>query len=278
MCMGLVFAQTEEEATKDTRPVYMPFESGQLIDQQTVYIPDHKTLEFVLEHRFGSIENGFEDMFGLYAPSNIRMGLNYSLTNDVMIGFGVTKTRKLTDFRLKWNVLKQTRSDNIPFTVSLYGNFGIDGRNAEVFGLDYRFQNRYSFFGQVIIGRKINEYISFQFAPSYTHINKVEPGLEHDKLALSFGGRYKFSSQSSIVFNLDLPLHIRGMQETKDPDFLPGANFSLGWEIATGTHVFQIFLAAYDNLSPQYNVMTNSNKFGGKTMLIGFNMTRLWNF
>jgi len=278
MCLSLVFAQDETEAKPVDKPVYMPFESGMLIDAQSAYIPDAKTLEFVLEHRFGTVGNGIDDLFGLYAPSNIRLGLNYSLTNDLMVGFGATKTRSLTDFRLKWNILNQTRTNSVPVTISLYGNFAIDGRDADIFGNNYKFMNRYSYFAQVIFAKKFDDWVSLQFSPSYTHINRVEPGLEHDRFALSFSGRFKFSTQSSIIFNYDIPLHITKFQENKSPDFKPNTNFSIGWEIATGTHVFQIFIAAADNLSPQYNIMTNDHSFATNTMVIGFNITRLWAF
>lgn len=279
LCLSFVFAQDETGVKPIDKPVYMPFESGMLIDAQSVYIPNAKTLVFTLEHRFGPVGNGIDDLFGLYAPSNIRLGLNYSLTNDLVLGFGATKSRNLTDFRLKWNILNQTRTNSVPVTVSLYGNFAIDGRSADIFGLNYKFMNRYSYFAQIIFAKKLDDFVSLQIAPSYSHINRVEQGFEHDKFALSFGGRFKFSSQSAIVFNFDVPLHITKFQENKDPDaFKPKTNFSIGWEIATGAHVFQIFIAAADNLSPQYNMLYNDHQFATKTMLIGFNITRLWAF
>lgn len=279
LCLSLVFAQDETEAKPIDKPVYMPFESGMLIDAQSAYIPNAKTLVFTLEHRFGAIGNGIDDLFGLYAPSNIRLGLNYSLTNDLVVGFGAIKSRNLTDFRLKWNILNQTRANSIPLTISLYGNFAIDGRNADIFGNNYKFMNRYSYFAQIIFAKKLDDLVSLQFATSYSHINRVEQGLEHDKFAISFGGRFKFSAQSAIVFNFDIPLHITKFQENKDPDaFRPKSNFSLGWEIATGAHVFQIFIAAANSLSPQYNMLYNELQFGTKSMIIGFNITRLWAF
>jgi hypothetical protein len=279
LCISVVFAQDETEEKPDARPVYMPFESGMLITAQSAYVPDAKTLVFVLDHRFGGVGNGIDDMFGLYAPSNIRLGLNYSLTNDLMVGFGATKRRNLTDFRLKWNILNQTRSNSVPLTITLFGDMAIDGRNADVYGNDYKFMNRYSYFAQVIFAKKFTEFTSLQFAPSYSHINSVEQGFEHDQFAVTLSGRFKFSTQSSIVFNYDFPLHITKFKENKSPEAFKSENsFSIGWEIATGTHVFQIFLAANDNLSPQHDMMLNDIKFGTKSMVIGFSITRLWGF
>lgn len=271
--ISTLMAQDAEKKKKD-KPVRNPFESGMIIDNQTVFIPEVNTLEFVVEHRFGTLKNGLDDMFGLYAPSNIRMGLNYSLKDYLQVGIGATKDRKLTDFRLKWNIIQQTRSGRTPLSISFYGNFAIDGRDKENFGLEYKFSNRFSFFSQIIIARKFNDAISLQVAPSFSHINSVEKGLEHDKYGLSFGGRVKISTQSSIIFNCDFPLHIEGMQEHVPLNFRSKPNISFGWEISTGTHVFQLFLGTASTLSPQYNMMTNAET----EFMIGFFINRLWSF
>jgi hypothetical protein len=60
-----IFAQEEEEVDK---PVRFPFASGYLIDNQTTLVPVPGTLEFVMQHKFGSIENGMSDFFGIYSP------------------------------------------------------------------------------------------------------------------------------------------------------------------------------------------------------------------
>lgn len=73
------------------------FESIWLIDNQTVMVPLRKTFEFDILHRFGTINNGYSDLWGLYAPSNIRMGFGYTPINNLMVGFGLTKDRMLWD-------------------------------------------------------------------------------------------------------------------------------------------------------------------------------------
>jgi hypothetical protein len=271
-----LFAQ-EQEKKKD-KPVRAPFESGILIDNQTVFIPVPKTLELIIEHRFGKMNNGISDLYGIYAPSNIRLGLNYSLNKKLMLGFGTSKDKKLQDFRLKWNVFEQTRQNTMPVAVTLYGNMAVDARNNEVFGNNYQFTNRLSYFAQIIIARKINHIFSVQIAPSFSHINTVDSLYEHDKLALSFSGRASTSPQSSIIFNYDLPLEIEGIYEHRQPAFKPKPNLGVGWEISTSTHAFQMFIGTAKWLVPQYNIMENANDWTSGDIMIGFNITRLWTF
>ena len=276
LSVGILMAQDAEKSKE--KPVSEPFASGVIIDNQTGVIPDANTLELVIEHRFGTIQNGKDDLFGLYAPSNIRMGLNYSVTDFFMIGMGATKDRKLTDFRLKLNLLKQTRQDRVPIAVTFYANMGIDGRDKETFGPQYALKNRNSFFFQLIFARKFSDAISLQVSPSFSHIDSREPGLEHDKYGLSFSGRVKFSPQGSFIFNYDIPLHIQSTQEFVELGFKPKENLAFGVEFFSGTHAFQIYMGTADALSNQYNMMENNNNWKNGDMMLGFTITRLWSF
>src|SRR5690554_2059182 len=86
----------EEEVTD--RPVRFPFASGYLIDNQTTLIPVPGTLEFAIQHKFGSVENGMSDFLGIYSPgANIRLGLNYVPITNLQFGMGLTKEKMHTD-------------------------------------------------------------------------------------------------------------------------------------------------------------------------------------
>lgn len=269
---------TSEETKKDMRPVRFPFESGVLIDNQTVQIPVKKTLEFVIHHRFGTIENGLEDMYGLYAPSNIRLGLNYSLTDKLMVGLGITKNKKYTDLQWKYNILRQTRGGSIPIAVTYFGNAVADGRSDEILGESIDFGKRLSFFSQIIFARKFNETFSLQVAPSFTHFNIADSAYEHDKVAISVSGRIRFSPQGCVIFNFEQPLSLEFVQEHSNLAFEPEPNFGIGVEFSSGFHAFQIFLGSGVGIINQENIMHNSNDWLNNGLLLGFNMTRLWEF
>jgi len=271
-----VFAQEEE--APDNRPVSNPFESGVLIDNQTVVTQSPKTLEAIIEHRFGLWNNGITDVYGIYAPSNIRLGLNYTPMKGLLVGYGYTKDRKLMDFRVKYNILDQTRSESMPVAVTFYGNMGVSCVDSADFGVNYQFTNRLSYFAQIIIARKFNNNLSLQFSPSFSHLNSVDSLNEHDKIGLSFSGRYKISPQSAIIFNYDIPLDIKSIYESSEPLNKPKPNLAIGWEISSGTHAFQIFVGTANTLSPQYNMMENQNDWTKGEMMFGFNITRIWNF
>ena len=267
------FAQEQEQESKPVdKPVRSPFEGGMLIDNQTGVIPVKNTLEMLIQHRFGSMDNGISDLFGIYAAgANLRLGLNYSLFDKLMIGYGLTKKNMYSDFQVKYALLQQTRSGKIPVAVTLYGNMAIDGRSEEVFGLDYKFTNRFSYFGQVIVGRKFTEWLSVQVQGSFTHYNSVEEETDHDKIGVGGSGRIKFSPQSSFIFQYDVPISINNKSESKP-------NLGFGYEASTSTHIFQIFVGSAQGILPQDNYMFNQNDFTKGEFMFGFTITRLWSF
>lgn len=252
----------------DHRPVRPAFESTVLIDNQTTIVPPAKTFQFDIQHRFGTVENGFEDLFGMWAPSNIRLGFSYTILNNVSVGFGTTKNQRLQDFNVKYAIIQQTRSNRTPVSVTYYGNAALDTRNDDFF---YNTSDRLSYFHQVIVSRRFNSKFSMQVAPSLSHFNLTETTRENDHIAIASALRYKVSSQSAILINYDQPI-------TKHELGNPNPNISFGFEVATSSHSFQIFMGNYQALVPQYNNMFNSNDFEDGEFLIGFNITRLWSF
>lgn len=283
----LVNAQEEEsEVSSANKPVRSMFNSSLLIDNQSVIVPMKGTFQFDINHRFGTLENGFSDMLGLYSPSNIRLGFTYAPINNLSLGFGFTKVNELLDFSAKYALFEQTRSGSIPVSMTYYGNVVMDSRATDETEV-YHTSDRYSFFHQLIIARKVSNKLSIQVAPSLSHFNIIgeerEPN-KHDHIAIAFGGKLNISAISALIVNVDQPI-------TKHEVNNPNPNVSFGIEISTSSHAFQIFLGNYTSLVPQYNNVFNNYNWKPddgsdlsffdnfkENFRIGFNVTRLWNF
>ena len=319
-CTAAINAQTDS-VTKSTpdnieqvtttivkpKPVKNTFNSVWIIDNQTVMVPIKKTFEMDIMHRFGTVGKGYENFWGLFAPSNIRIGFNYSPINKLYIGFGITKDNMLWDFNAKYAIIKQTNGI-YPVSVTFYTNTSYDSRKdpdnslfrtdvlkakgdflSKTFGAS---PDRFKFFHQLIIARKINDKLSLQVAPSVSHQNavngyykrvdsvtKVIAGeMNHDHFAIAFSGRYKLTNVTSVIINYDQPI-------TKHVVNNPAPNISFGFEFTTSSHAFQLFLGNYSLLNPARNNLENTNYYKNangkvtiKQFLIGFNVTRLWNY
>ena len=116
-------ATPEPEAPAKPRPVKNTFASDQIIDAQTVMVPVKGTFEADIQHRFGSVQNGYEDLWGIYGIANIRFGFLYTPIDNLEIGFGLGKVNMLWDGSAKYALLKQ--SSEYPVSVTYYGNVAV---------------------------------------------------------------------------------------------------------------------------------------------------------
>jgi len=293
-----LIAQENLEETKvvKVKPVKNTFESVWIIDNQTVMVPVKGTFEMDIMHRFGVVNKGYQDFWGFFAPSNIRMGVSYAPINKLNVGIGITKANMLWDASAKYSFFTQTKGV-FPVSITYYGNMAYDTRKDEDNSIFKYNTQRMSFFNQLIFARKINNKLSLQVAPSVSHQNSVNgyytkndstgkvkfKEMEFDHIAVAFSGRYKLTDVTALMINYDQPI-------TKHATNNPNPNLSFGLEFNTSNHSFQLFMGNYSLLSPQRNNLFNRNnpfgytddvdnkKVDGGKFLIGFNITRLWNY
>lgn len=255
---------------QDGTPVLDPFSGSTLIDTRTNQTAYKGTWEFLIQHRFGKIQE-LSDLYGLYAPSNIYLGFYYGITDDITIGFGSEKNNKLQSFEGKWQVLKQTESYSMPVGVTLYGNMAIDAREEAAFGKDYAFTDRLSYFGQVILTHKFNDRFSLLVAPAFSHVNAADSLINHDNISLTVGGRAKVYNDIAVIAEYGHPFDIEGMTEYAEP-IVPKPNLAFGVEFVTMTHVFQVYASPFRGIVPQQNYLFNANDFTEGDIMLGFNI------
>jgi hypothetical protein len=271
---AILFAQ--EEAPVD-KPVVEPFGSGYLIDNQTTLVPYPKTLEFVIQHKFGTLENGREDVWGIYNSANVRLALNFVVMKNLQVGYGLTKTDMVHDFSAKWTFLEQTRKNSVPLSVAFYGNVGLSGNPEDTYGAEYKFSNRLSMFGQFIASRKFTDRLSLQVGASFSHFNQADTSkFDYDRIGLHLNGRFKVTEQGSVIFNYDQPLKALQLRAHEDVELHP--NVALGYEISTVAHDFQFYLGYSKQLLPQYTMMRETKDFDFNQFNFGFVITRLAGF
>jgi hypothetical protein len=257
------------------------FEGNYLIDNQSVVVPIKGTLEFDIQHRFGTVNNGLSDFFGIFAGATMRLGISYVPIKDLQIGFGGCNDKMQIDGNVKYAILKQTRNWSVPISITYFGNIVVDTRKQDASTLFVTTADRLSFFNQIIFASKINDKFSVQVSPSVSHFNnvpaytdangKIQPSMKNDHFAVSVSGRYKITPKTAIIINYDQPL-------TQHPTNNPYPNLSMGVQMHTSGHDFQVFAGNYSNILPQDNNVLNQNDYRAGQFVIGFNITRIWNY
>jgi hypothetical protein len=259
-----------------------------LIDAQTSFVPQKGSVEFVIQHRFSNFENGIKDLYGIYGASNIRMAVSYSIIDRLMVGFGTEKDNKYQEFFTKAKLLEQNVKGSIPVSLTFFGNATISGKEKAVWGNDFKFIDRMSYFAQLIVGRKFCKAFSLEAAVSYSHINKVESikiikttpaGITktykslymNDVIGVTAGAKINFYNNMSFLLEYDQGYFL---QMGENQMLFPKPNVALALEIATSTHCFQIFTSSYKGIVPQDNFVKNQFDFTKtKGLMIGFNIT-----
>lgn len=294
---SVVQAQDEGEEKEKPRPERKAFESAVLIDNQSDVVNSSKTLEWNIQHRFGTVQNGAKDLYGMFAASNIRLGFSFTPVEKLAIGFGASKignrtgTNPFIDLDVKYKILSQTRGNEMPINLTVFGTMGIDTRNESNFDEGV---HRVSYFGQLIMSRRISKKFSVQGTAMMSHFNAVDSLYSNDIFGIGLGARFKVSSQGSILLEWTEPLTQHDINSTVHGEMTkrvgPFRNIAIAYEIATSAHAFQITFGVYRDLAQQYNLHYNStytaqdlfnsnnNDWYKFQYAVGFNMTRLWGF
>ena len=257
----------ELEAPVTENIVSATFKGTRIVNGHSIENRKNKELEFIISHRFGRVNTGFEELFGL-DQANIRFALEYGLTDDLTAGLGRSSFEKTYDGYLKYSLLKQkTGANAFPFAVSLFGSIAAKSQKA-IAGNERTFAESLFYVGQVLIAKKVNSSLSIQVTPTYVHRNLATIAADpHDIFALGFGTRVKLSKRVSL--NAEYYQQFQNLTSINARNSL-----AFGVDIETGGHVFQIILSnAITMVEKSFITETTGNFFGGDIHL-GFNLSR----
>jgi len=245
------------------------FKGTRVVNAQSLEIPKPKILQFMIQHRFGSIENGFYDLFGMdYAT--IRFDFHYGLTDRISFGVGRSSLDKIYDMFLKTKLIRQTSGfKSFPFSVLFYSDIGIDTkRKPEIYpSVKDNFSNRLLYVNQLIIGRKFSRNLSLEILPTLVHRNLVPTNDDdHDQASIGIAGRFKLSNRISINADYFIPIGDRN-ENYKN-------SLAVGVDYETGGHVFQVMLANAQGPYEYTFIENASGDFSSGTLYLGFNISR----
>lgn len=245
------------------------FAATQIINTPTIESPAKKSLQILIMHRFGKINQGAYELFGL-DNATIRLGLNYGLTNKLSVGIGRSSWNKTFDASFKLKMLQQS-TGKMPVSISWYELITYTTlRYPDKPYMTALYRTAYT--SQLLIARKINSKLSLQFSPAWMHFNLVPAKQDkNDVLNVSLGGRMKITRRMSLSFEYNY-LFPNQVVSTKVYN-----SFSMGFDLETGGHVFQlVFTNSQGIIGPSYLSQT-SGRWGKGDVYFGFNISRFFN-
>lgn len=261
-----------DEGQPTTQTVYATFKGTQLINAQTNETPGKGVLQYVIAHRFGSFGDDYlYNFFGL-DNAQIRMQLDYGLTDRLNLGLGRSSVFKVTDGFIKYRALQQKTGDKA-FPISLTLNSSFNFRAARYTdGIDHLITDRFSYHHSAIIARKWNKKVSTIISPTLVHWNLVPgPTDPNTSLHTIIGGRYKLNNRIALTGEFTL---------MKSQDLSDGTRITapggIGIDIETGGHVFQFHLSNTRAMSTPYWLSRNSFSPLEGGIFLGFNISRVF--
>lgn len=262
--------ESKKEAKDKTEKVDATFKSTRLINGHSVENTYKGILDLRISHRFGTLNKGLYEFFGLDNAS-MRWGLDYGITDRLMIGFGRSSFQKQYDAFFKYKVLWQsTGKHRMPVSLNIVSSAMIQTLKWDDPNRKNYFTSRLYFAHQLIVGRKFSESFSLQLMPTLVHYNLVKKTADpNDVLAIGIGGRQKLTKR--ISFNAEYYYQLPGYKFADSKNSL-----SVGFDIETGGHVFQLHFTNSTGMTERTFISETNGEWGKGDILFGFNISRVF--
>ena len=272
ICSPIVKAQDDLlsllEVEDTPQEVTATFKGTRIINGQSVELPAKGNLQFLIEHRFGTINSGAYELWGL-DQAQMRMSFDYGLTNNTAIGLARNSFQKTFEASIKSRLVRQKINGGSPISITSYNAVfanSIRWANPERANL---FSSRLSYAHQIMIARKFNSSLSLQLTPSLIHRNLVDKkDVNNDYVALGIGGRYKLTKRVSL--NAEYFYQFKRLNELFEN------SLSIGFDIETGGHVFQLHVTNSQGMFERAFIGETTGKWSAGDLYFGFNISRVF--
>ena len=263
------------------------FKTTRVINGHSVENTAHGVLDFKIGHRFGPVNGGANELFGLDAAT-IRLGLDYGVTDRLMVGVGRSSFQKTVDGFVKYKLLRQCDSGcDMPITFAVVAGTSINTLKRSDFwpypeaDRAYYFSHRIAHSFQVILGRKFNESFTLQLNPGVVHLNLVETAAQtNDIIHMSGAARMKLSKRVAInaeyFYVLPDQIPVPTAEQEQLGTLRTRNSFSLGFDIETGGHVFQLHMTNSLAMFERGFIASTTENWADGGIHFGFNISRVF--
>ncbi|WP_233454819.1 DUF5777 family beta-barrel protein [Hymenobacter negativus] len=258
--------QTADSTKREV--VAATFKGTHIINAQSVETPGQGTLAFLIQHRFGTLNSGAYNFFGL-DQAVLRLSFEYGLTNRLAVGIGRSNIEKTFDGFLKYRALRQTSGARpMPVSVTLFASAAITTLKFGTLPTERTTASRLDYTYQVLIARKVSSGLSLQLMPTLIHRNYVPlAGMQNDVYSIGGGLRQKLTKR--IALTADYFYVLPGYAADNFRNAL-GA----GFDIETGGHVFQLHVTNAQGMTEKFFVPQTSGDFFKGDIYFGFTVAR----
>ena len=260
--------QNKKEAKEKTDYAAYTFKTTRLTNGHTIENVGRGILDFRINHRFGRVNQGAYNLFGLDNAS-MRMALDYGITDKLMVGIGRSTFEKQFDGFVKYKLLRQSSGKkNMPISLSYVATGILKTLKDPDPTITKNFTDRLYFAHQLLIARKFNDYTSIQLMPTLVHYNIVPTANDpNDLFSLGIGARQRISKRVNLTGEYYYQFNkLSGYYNS----------FSVGFDIETGGHVFQLHFTNSTGMTERTFITETTGQWGKGDIHFGFNISRVF--
>ncbi len=268
MCAGVARAQGEGVSWARSAPATTPelklFESTHAINLPTAEPLNAGEFQFEITHRFfPKFSDGYDDLYGLDGPVNMRLGLGYAPINGVFIALARSNVNDNTDLQAKWRFF-EIRHDKFPWLFA----FQVGGawNTIDLASRDRSDARNFQGYAQLIVNTVLNERFGIGVVPSVIRNSDIFSAETENLLVVGVYGQVHVTDILSFVgeWTPDLSGHAA-----------PEHAAAIGIELKTGGHFFKIFATNSVEINPSQYLVGTRDRFEPDNWRLGFMITRL---
>ena len=246
------------------------FKTNRVINLHSLESTAGGVLDFKINHRFGFINGGPYEFFGL-DNAMMRLGFDYGITDQLTVGIGRSSFQKSFDGFLKYKILRQSSGTKVmPVTLAVMAASSLNSVKWADPTRDNYFSSRLFYTYQVIVGRKFSDRLSLQLSPTLVHRNLVATRAEkNDVYAVGAAGRVKLTNRLAI--NAE---YVYVLPNQLGPDY--HNSLSVGVDIETGGHVFQLHFTNSTSMIEKGFITETVGQWEKGGIHFGFNVSRVF--
>lgn len=251
------------------------FKSTRIVSGHSIETNAKGVLQFLIGHRFGRLNSGWRELYGI-DNATIRLGFEYGLLDNLNIGVGRSSFQKMFDGTLKWKMLRQqSGATNFPFTVTWVSTMYVSSTEWANPDRTNYFTSRLSYHHALLIGRKFKDLLSIQLMPTAVHRNLVPTETDKNTIfslgvgsSIRLNGSLRLNAEYYYILPNQISSDIGGEKVTN--------SLSVGVDLETGGHVFQIHLSNSRGMTEKYLIGETTGNWLDGDIHFGFNVSRVF--
>lgn len=265
--------EAAEEPSRDY--TIATFKSTRLVSGHSVETNAQGVLQFLIGHRFGRLNSGWRDMYGL-DNATIRLGFDYGLTDNLNIGFGRSSYQKTYDASVKWRFLRQQKGlSEVPVTVTYVSSVFMLANEWPDPERDNLFSSRLSYHHGLLVARKFGDAFSLQLMPSVVHRNLVKT-VDDGNTVFAMGAGASVKVTGSMRVNAEYHYLLPDQIVSPIAGEPVRNSLSIGVDLETGGHVFQLHFTNSRGMTEQYLITETTGAWADGGVHFGFNVSRVF--